>query len=131
MGGRLPSAPLTSTPSSVTAASGGERSTEPVSDTHTASSVAGSSAPAPPRTSSLDVVLLPSSSATEPGRQGDVWQSDAGLSELPTKALPAFPPGVSVPSPSASASGGFCGFPVCHGGHPSYSPPPEVPSSLF
>ncbi|XP_054065500.1 protein HEG homolog 1 isoform X2 [Rissa tridactyla] len=104
MGGRLPSAPLTSTPSSVTAASGGERSTEPVSDTHTASSVAGSSAPAPPRTSSLDVVLLPSSSATEPGRQGDVWQSDAGLSELPTKALPAFPPGVSVPSPSASAS---------------------------
>ncbi|KAM6348659.1 LOW QUALITY PROTEIN: protein HEG homolog 1 [Alca torda] len=106
MGGRLPNAPLTSTPSSVTAASGGQRSTELVSDTHKASSVAGSSAPALHRTSSLDVVLLPSSSATEPGRQGDVWQSGAGLSELPTKPLPAFPPSVSAPSPSASFSWG-------------------------
>ncbi|KAM6080150.1 protein HEG homolog 1 isoform 2-T2 [Theristicus caerulescens] len=103
-GGRLPDAPLTNTPSSVTATSGGERSTEPVSDTRAASSVAGSSAPAPPHTSSLDVVLLPSSSATEPGRQSDVSQSSGGHSDLPTKPLPAFSPSISVPSPSRSAS---------------------------
>ncbi|KAM6200725.1 LOW QUALITY PROTEIN: uncharacterized protein WM294_006105 [Sarcoramphus papa] len=103
-GGHLPDAPLTSMPSSVIATSSGERSTVPVSDTHTASSAAGSSAPASPRTSSLDVVLLPSSSATESGRQSDVSQSDAGLSELPTKLLPAFSPSISVPSPSPSFS---------------------------
>ncbi|KAK4817162.1 hypothetical protein QYF61_003501 [Mycteria americana] len=102
--GRLTNAPLTSTPSSVTATSGGERTTVPVSDTHAASSMAGSSAPASPHTRSLDVVLLPSSSAAEPGRQSDVSQSGAGLGELATKPLPVFPPGVSVPSPSPSAS---------------------------
>ncbi|XP_072730924.1 uncharacterized protein [Ciconia boyciana] len=102
--GRLPSAPLSSTPSSVTATSGGERTAVPVSDTHAASSMAGSSAPASPHTRSLDVVLLPSSSAAEPGRQSDVSQSGAGLGELATKPLPVSPPGVSVPSPSPSAS---------------------------
>ncbi|XP_035752196.1 protein HEG homolog 1 [Egretta garzetta] len=107
MGGRLPNAPLTSTPSSVIATSSGERSTVPMSDTRTASSAAGSSTPALPRTSSLDVVLLPSSSATEPGRQSNVSQSGAGLGELPTKLLPAFSPSISVPltSPSASERG--------------------------
>ncbi|KAM6131703.1 LOW QUALITY PROTEIN: protein HEG homolog 1 [Phoenicopterus ruber ruber] len=103
-GGHLPDAPLTSTPSSAIATSGGARSTAPVSDTRTASSAAGSSAPAPPRTSSLDVVLLLSSSATEPGRQSGVSQSSAELSELPTKPLPAFSPSISVPSPSPSFS---------------------------
>uniref|UniRef100_A0A8B9YWC5 EGF-like domain-containing protein n=1 Tax=Buteo japonicus TaxID=224669 RepID=A0A8B9YWC5_9AVES len=103
-GGRLPDTPRTSTPSSVIAPSGGERSTVPVSDAHAASSRAGSSPPAPPCTSSLDTVLLPSSSATEPARQSDVSQSGAGLGELPTKSVPAFSPSVSVPSPSPSAS---------------------------
>ncbi|XP_074684794.1 protein HEG homolog 1 isoform X1 [Strix aluco] len=99
-GGHLPDAPLTSMPSSVIATSGGERSTVPVSDTRTASS----SAPIPPRTSSLDVVLLPSSSATEPGKQSNVSQGGAKLGELLTKPLPAFSPSISVPSPSPSAS---------------------------
>ncbi|XP_054686111.1 protein HEG homolog 1 isoform X4 [Grus americana] len=103
-GGRLPDAPLTSTPSSVMATSGGERITVPVSDTLAASNTAGSSTPASPHTRSLDVVILPSSSATEPGRQSNVSQSSAGLDELATKPLPAFPPGVSVSSPSPSAS---------------------------
>ncbi|KAM9235819.1 protein HEG homolog 1 [Leptosomus discolor] len=103
-GGHLPDAPLTSTSSSVTASSSGERSTVPVSDTPTASSAARSSASVLPRTSSLDVVLLPSSSATEPGKQTSVLQSGAGLSDLPTKPLPAFSPSISVPSPSPSAS---------------------------
>ncbi|KAM9284659.1 LOW QUALITY PROTEIN: protein HEG homolog 1 [Cariama cristata] len=102
--GHLPDAPLTSTPSSVITTSDGERRTVPVSDTRTASSAAATSAPAMPRTSSLDVVLLPSSSATEPGRQSDVLQSGAGLGELPTKPLPAFSPSISVPSPSTSFS---------------------------
>ncbi|KAM6421204.1 protein HEG homolog 1 isoform 2-T2 [Rhynochetos jubatus] len=101
-GGRLRDALLTSTPSSVTATSSGERSTVPVSDTLAASSMGGSSTP--PRTSSLDVVLLPSSSATEPGRQGSVSQSGAGLGGLPTKLLPAVSPSTSVLSPSPSAS---------------------------
>uniref|UniRef100_A0A8C8B795 EGF-like domain-containing protein n=1 Tax=Otus sunia TaxID=257818 RepID=A0A8C8B795_9STRI len=99
-GGHLPDAPLTSTPSSVIATSGGERSTVPVSDARTASS----SAPIPPHTSSLDVVLLLSSSATEPGKQSDVSQGGAELGELLTKPLPAFSPSISVPSPSPSAS---------------------------
>ncbi|KAM6268596.1 uncharacterized protein LJ264_004667 isoform 2-T2 [Porphyrio hochstetteri] len=103
-GGHLPDAPLTRTPSSVTATSGEERTTVPVSDTHAASIAVGSSAPASPHTRFLDVAILPSSSATEPGRQRDVSQSSAGLGELATK-LPAFPPGFSVPSPSPSASG--------------------------
>ncbi|XP_059676494.1 protein HEG homolog 1 [Gavia stellata] len=93
-GGRLPDAPLTSTPSSVTATSGGERTTV-LSDTRAASSMAGSSAPTSPHTRSLDMALLTSPSAAEPGRQGG-----AGLGELATKLLPAFPPGTSVPSPS-------------------------------
>ncbi|XP_075286063.1 protein HEG homolog 1 isoform X2 [Opisthocomus hoazin] len=103
-GGRLPDARLASTPSSVIATSSGGRSTVPVSDTRAASRGAGSSAPAPPRTSSLDVVLLLSSSSTEPGRQSHVSQSSAELTELPTKLLPAFSPSISVPSPSPSAS---------------------------
>uniref|UniRef100_A0A8B9MIQ8 EGF-like domain-containing protein n=1 Tax=Accipiter nisus TaxID=211598 RepID=A0A8B9MIQ8_9AVES len=103
-GGRLPDTPQTSMPSSVIATSGGERITVPVSDAHAASSTAGSSSPAPPCTSSLDTVLLPSSSATEPPRQSDVSQSGAGLGELPTKSVPAFSPSISVPSPSPSAS---------------------------
>ncbi|XP_027758455.1 protein HEG homolog 1 isoform X2 [Empidonax traillii] len=101
-GGHLP---LTSTPSSGIITTGEERSTVPVLDTRGASSAAGSSAPAPPRTSTLDMVLLLSSSAEEPGKQSDVSQGDAGLSELPTKLLPAFSPSISVPSPSPSASG--------------------------
>ncbi|XP_074001752.1 protein HEG homolog 1 [Numenius arquata] len=105
-GGRLPNATLTSTPSSVTATSSGQRSTEPMSDAHVISSVAGSSAPIPARTSSLNVVLLPSASAGEPGRQSNVSQGGVGLSELPTKPLTAFPPGISVSSPSPSASEG-------------------------
>ncbi|XP_014795167.1 PREDICTED: protein HEG homolog 1 isoform X2 [Calidris pugnax] len=113
-GGRLPNAPLTSTPSSVTATSSGERSTEPMSDTHVTSSGAGSSAPIPARTSSLDVVLVPSASAGEPGSQSNVSQSGAGLSDLPTKPLTAFPPGISVssPSPSASERGRVSGAPT-------------------
>ncbi|XP_026707959.1 protein HEG homolog 1 isoform X1 [Athene cunicularia] len=99
-GGHLPDAPLTSTPSSVIATSGGERSTVPVSDARTASS----SAPIPPHSSSLDVALLPSSSATEPGRQINVSQGGARLGELLTKPLPAFSPSISVPLPSPSAS---------------------------
>ncbi|KAM9011025.1 protein HEG homolog 1 isoform 2-T2 [Ara ararauna] len=102
-GGHLPNAPLTSTPSSVIPTNGGERSTVPMSDTHAASSVTGSSASAPPRTSSFNVVL-PSSSATEPGRQSSISQSGAGLAELPTKPLPAFSPSISVPLPTPSAS---------------------------
>ncbi|XP_027579405.2 protein HEG homolog 1 isoform X1 [Pipra filicauda] len=101
-GGHLP---LTSTPSAGIITTGQERSVVPVLDTHGASSAAGSSAPTPPRTSTLDVVLLLSSSAEEPGKQSDVSQGDAGLSELPTKLLPAFSPSISVPSPSPSASG--------------------------
>ncbi|KAM6332455.1 LOW QUALITY PROTEIN: uncharacterized protein O3Q21_002773 [Podargus strigoides] len=103
-GRRLPDGPLTSMPSSVMATSSEERSTVPVSDTHAASSTAGSSTPASPHTRSLDVVLLPSSAAAEPGRQSDVSQSSAGLGEPATKPLPAFPPGTSVPSPSPSFS---------------------------
>ncbi|CAN0151642.1 unnamed protein product [Bubo scandiacus] len=99
-GGHLPDAPLTSTPSSVIATSGGERNTVPVSDARTASS----STPIPPRTSSLDVVLLLSSSATEPRKQSNVSQGGAELGELLTKSLPAFSPSISVPSPSPSAS---------------------------
>ncbi|XP_061225999.1 protein HEG homolog 1 isoform X2 [Neopsephotus bourkii] len=103
-GGRLPNAPLTSTPSSVTPTNGGERSTVPVSDTHATSKMAGSSASASSHTSSFSVVLLPSSSATEPGRQSSVSQSGAGLAELPTKPLPAFSPSTSVPLPPPSVS---------------------------
>uniref|UniRef100_A0A8C3JUK7 EGF-like domain-containing protein n=1 Tax=Calidris pygmaea TaxID=425635 RepID=A0A8C3JUK7_9CHAR len=103
-GGRLPNAPLTSTPSSVTATSSGERSTESMSDTHVTSSGAGSSTPIPAHTSSLDMILLPSASAGEPGRQSNVSQGGAGLTELPTKPLNAFPTDISVSSPSPSAS---------------------------
>lgn len=103
-GGRLPDDSVTSTPSLVMATKGGNMTTEPVADTS-----AGSSAPAPSGTSSLDVVLL-LSSVTEPGSQRDVSQHDADLDELPTKPLPVFPPGVSVSSFSPSSSGGFCGF---------------------
>lgn len=49
-----------------------------------------------------DTILLSSSSAAEPGKQSNVSQSGAGLSELPTKLLPAFSPSISVPSPSAT-----------------------------
>ncbi|XP_050195701.1 protein HEG homolog 1 isoform X2 [Myiozetetes cayanensis] len=100
-GGHLP---LTSTPSSGIITTGEERSTVPMLDTHGASGAAGSSAPAPPRTSTLDMVLLLSSSTEEPGKQSDVSQGDAGLSELPTKLLPAFSPSISMPSPSPNAS---------------------------
>ncbi|XP_065606775.1 protein HEG homolog 1 isoform X2 [Cyrtonyx montezumae] len=97
-GGSLPDASVTSTPSSVMASSSGNKTTESVVDTS-----AGSSAPAPAGTSSLDVVPL-LSSVTEPSRQRDASQSDADLGELPTKSLPVFPPGVSVPSSSPSSS---------------------------
>ncbi|XP_037998198.1 protein HEG homolog 1 isoform X2 [Motacilla alba alba] len=97
-GGHLP---LTSTPSVVRTATSEESSTVPVLDTHGASSVTGSSAPSPPDTSTLNTVLV-SSPAAEPGTQSHVSQSGAGLSELPTKLLPAFSPSVSVPSPSAT-----------------------------
>ncbi|CAN8218503.1 unnamed protein product [Coccothraustes coccothraustes] len=97
-GGHLP---LTSTPSVVRTATREESSTVPVLDTRGASSAAGSSAPSPPHTSTLDMVLL-SSPAAEPGTQSRVSQSGAGLSELPTKLLPVFSPSVSVPSPSAT-----------------------------
>ncbi|XP_048808721.1 protein HEG homolog 1 [Lagopus muta] len=97
-GGRLPDDSVTSTPSLVMATKGGNMTTEPVVDTS-----AGSSAPAPAGTSSLDVVLL-LSSVTEPGSQRDVSQHDADLDELPTKPLPVFPPGVSVSSFSPSSS---------------------------
>ncbi|XP_030310640.1 protein HEG homolog 1 isoform X1 [Calypte anna] len=103
-GGHLPHALLTSTPSSVMATSGGKRTMVPMSDSHGASSMAGSSVPASPHTRSLDMVLPISSSSSEPGRQSDVSQSDAGLGEPATKPLPSFPPGISVPSPSPSAS---------------------------
>ncbi|XP_030344172.1 protein HEG homolog 1 isoform X1 [Strigops habroptila] len=108
MGGRLPDASLTSMPSSVITTRGGERSTAPVSGTHATSSTRESSASSPPHTSSFDVVLLPSSSATEPGRQSSVSQSGAGLAELATKPLPAFSSSISVPlsPPSASVPGG-------------------------
>ncbi|XP_015724199.1 protein HEG homolog 1 isoform X2 [Coturnix japonica] len=96
-GGSLPDSSITSTPSLVMATSSGNMNTVIVVDTS-----AGSSAPAPAGTSSLDVVLL--SSVTEPGRQRDVSQRDADLSEPPTKPLPVFPPGVSVPSSSPSSS---------------------------
>ncbi|XP_041265506.1 protein HEG homolog 1 isoform X3 [Onychostruthus taczanowskii] len=98
MGGHLS---LASTPSVVTAATSEESSTVPVLDTHGASSATGSSAPSPPHTSTLDTVLL-SSPAAEPGTQSPVSQGGAGLSELPTKLLPAFSPSVSVPSPSTT-----------------------------
>uniref|UniRef100_A0A8C3RAF4 EGF-like domain-containing protein n=1 Tax=Cyanoderma ruficeps TaxID=181631 RepID=A0A8C3RAF4_9PASS len=98
MGGHLP---LTSTPSVVTTAASEESSTVPMLDTHGASSATGSSAPSLLHTSTLDTVLL-SSSAAEPGKRSNVSQSGAGLSELPTKLLPAFSPNVSVPSPSAT-----------------------------
>ncbi|XP_064926548.1 protein HEG homolog 1 isoform X2 [Columba livia] len=103
-GGHLPNAPLTSTPRLVMTTSSGERTMMPVSDTRAASSAAGSSAPASAHTMSLDVVLLPSSSAAEPGRQSDVSQSGAGLGELTTEPLPVFPTNSSMPSPSPSAS---------------------------
>lgn len=119
-GRSLPDTPLTSTPSSVTATSGGERTAEPAVDTST-----GNSAPASASTSSLDIVLL-LSSVTEPRRQRDISQSNAGLIELPTKPLPVFPPGVSVPSSSPSASGGLCGFLICHEG-----PLIQVPTLAF
>ncbi|XP_068877235.1 protein HEG homolog 1 isoform X4 [Aphelocoma coerulescens] len=98
MGGRLP---LTSTPSVVSTTTSKESSTVLVLDPHGASSATGSSAPTPPHTSTLDTVLL-SSSAAEPGKQSNVSQSGAGLSELPTELLPAFSPSISVPSPSAT-----------------------------
>ncbi|XP_041328657.1 protein HEG homolog 1 isoform X2 [Pyrgilauda ruficollis] len=98
MGGHLS---LASTPSVVTAATSEESSTVPVLDTHGASSATGSSAPSPPHTSTLDMVLL-SSPAAESGTQSPVSQSGAGLSELPTKLLPEFSPSVSVPSPSTT-----------------------------
>ncbi|XP_039410704.1 protein HEG homolog 1 isoform X2 [Corvus cornix cornix] len=98
MGGRLP---LTSTPSVVSTTASKESSTVLVLDPHRPSSATGSSAPTPPHTSTLDTVLL-SSSAAEPGKQSNVSQSGAGLSELPTKLLPAFSPSISVPSPSAT-----------------------------
>ncbi|XP_065697608.1 protein HEG homolog 1 isoform X4 [Patagioenas fasciata] len=103
-GGRLPNAPLTSTPRLVMTTSSGERTMMSVSDTRAASSVAGSSTPASAHTMSLDVVLLPSSAAAEPGRQSDVSQSGAGLGELTTEPLPVFPTNSSMPSPSQSAS---------------------------
>ncbi|XP_068263486.1 protein HEG homolog 1 isoform X2 [Nyctibius grandis] len=103
-GGHLSDASLTSTPSSVTSVSSAESTTVPMSDTPAAPSMAGSSAPASSHTRSLDVVLLPSSSAEGPGRQSNVSQSGARVGDLATKPLPAFPPGVSVPSPSPSAS---------------------------
>ncbi|XP_014727275.1 PREDICTED: protein HEG homolog 1 isoform X2 [Sturnus vulgaris] len=96
MGGRLP---LTSTPSVVTTTVSDDSSTVPVLDTR--ASVTGSSSSSSSHTSTLDTVLL-SSSAAEPGEQSHVSQSSAGLSELPTKLLPAFSPSVSVPSPSAT-----------------------------
>ncbi|XP_048164804.1 protein HEG homolog 1 isoform X4 [Corvus hawaiiensis] len=98
MGGRLP---LTSTPSVVSTTASKESSTVLVLDPHRPSSATGSSAPTPPHTSTLDTVLL-SSSAAEPGKESNVSQSGAGLSELPTKLLPAFSPSISVPSPSAT-----------------------------
>ncbi|KAJ7407725.1 heart development protein with EGF like domain 1 [Willisornis vidua] len=101
IGGYLP---LTSTPSAEIITTGEERSTLPVVDTHGASSAAGSSAPTPSHTSTLDMVLLLSSSE-EPGKQNDVSQSGAEHSELPTKLLPAISPSISVPTPSPSASG--------------------------
>ncbi|XP_069717589.1 protein HEG homolog 1 isoform X2 [Phaenicophaeus curvirostris] len=104
MGERLPDPPFTSMPSSVTATSGGERTPMPVSDVHAASSMAESSAPPSLHTTSLDVVLLPSSAAAEPERERDVSHYSVGLGELVTKSLPTFPPSVSVPVPSPSAS---------------------------
>ncbi|XP_056352491.1 protein HEG homolog 1 isoform X2 [Oenanthe melanoleuca] len=99
MGGHLP---LSSTPSVVTSTASEESSTVPVLDTHGASSATGSSSSSSsaPHSSTLDMVLL--SSAAEPGKQSHLSQSSAGLSELPTKLLPAFSPSVSVPSPSAT-----------------------------
>ncbi|XP_030913237.1 protein HEG homolog 1 isoform X1 [Geospiza fortis] len=93
--------PLPSTPGVVRTATREESSTVPVLDTHGASSATGSSAPSLPHTSTLGMVLL-SSPAAQPGTQSRVSQSGAGLSELPTKLLPAFAPSVSVPSPSAT-----------------------------
>ncbi|KAM6070704.1 protein HEG homolog 1 isoform 2-T2 [Chlamydotis macqueenii] len=78
-GRHQPNAPLTSTPSSVMSTSGGGGTTAPMSDTRAASSTAGSSAPTSYLTRSLDMVLLPSSSSAEHGRQSDVSQSSAGL----------------------------------------------------
>ncbi|XP_066179188.1 protein HEG homolog 1 isoform X2 [Sylvia atricapilla] len=98
MGGHLP---LTNTPSVVTTTISEESSTVPLLDTHGASSATGSSAPSLLHTSTLDTVLL-SSSAAESGEKRNVSQSGAGLSELPTKLLPAFSPSISVPSPSAT-----------------------------
>lgn len=98
MGGHLP---VTGTPSVVTATTSEESSTVPVLDTRGVSSVTGSSAPSLSHASTLDMVLL-SSAAAEPGKKSNISQSDAGLSELPTKLLPSFSPSVSVPSPSAT-----------------------------
>ncbi|XP_039925008.1 protein HEG homolog 1 isoform X2 [Hirundo rustica] len=97
-GGRLP---LASTPSVVTATASEESSTVPVLDTRGASRDTGSSVPSLRHASTLDMVLL-SSAAAEPGKKSNVSQSGAGLSELPTKLLPAFSPSISVPSPSAT-----------------------------
>lgn len=111
-GGHLP---LTSTLSVVGTATREESSTVPVLDTHGASSATGSSAPSPPHT-----VLL-SSPAAQPGTQSHVSQSGAGLSELPTKLLPAFSPGVSVPSPSATIFIHKEGTPQAPGSHNTWS----------
>ncbi|XP_053925739.1 protein HEG homolog 1 isoform X2 [Cuculus canorus] len=100
----LPSPPFTSTPSSVTATSGGQRTPMPMSDTHAASSMAESSAPPSLHTRTLDVVLLSSSAAAEPERESNVSQYSVGLGEPATKSLPTVPPSVSVPVPSPSAS---------------------------
>ncbi|KAL9847732.1 protein HEG homolog 1 isoform 2-T2 [Geothlypis trichas] len=111
-GGHLP---LTSTPSVVGTATRQESSSVPVLDTHGASSATGSSAPSPPHT------LLLSSPAAQPGTQSHVSQSGAGLSELPTKLLPAFSPGVSVPSPSATIFIHKEGTPRAPGSHNTWS----------
>ncbi|XP_030097653.2 protein HEG homolog 1 isoform X1 [Serinus canaria] len=116
-GGHLP---LTSTPSVVRAATREESSTVPVLDTHGASSATGSSAPSAPHTSTLDTVLL-SSPAAEPGTPSHVSQSGAGLSELPTKLLPAFSPSISVPSPSATLFVHKEGTPQAPGGRSMWS----------
>ncbi|XP_033917963.1 protein HEG homolog 1 [Melopsittacus undulatus] len=129
MGGRLRNAPLTSTPSSAIPTNGEERSTVPMSDTHAASSVAGSSASSPPHTSSFDVDLLPSSSATEPGKQSSVSQSGAGLAELPTKPLPAFSPSISTIYVSTTLSSHKEGISQAVGSRGMWSTAAESPMS--
>ncbi|XP_026654039.2 protein HEG homolog 1 isoform X4 [Zonotrichia albicollis] len=111
---------LTSTPGVVGTATREESSTVPVLDTHGASSATGSSAPSPLHTSTLDMVLL-SSPAAQPGTQSRVPQSGAGLSELPTKLLPAFSASVSVPSPSATLFIHKEGTPQAPGSHRMWS----------